>query len=139
MNKQPTKWQLKIIKLMRGRYGHLDQLNRHLLVLAFGSMIINLFFSHYLLTLLMLLSVLLVYYRIFSKKIYVRAQENQKYQRWWQKIKQPWALTKSKMINRKKYRYFKCPGCKQDVRVPKGKGKIAITCPKCHHKFQKKV
>lgn len=37
------------------------------------------------------------------------------------------------------HRVFKCPSCKQALRVPRGKGKILITCQNCGHKFQKKT
>ncbi|MBR3231854.1 MAG: hypothetical protein IKF75_04170, partial [Lachnospiraceae bacterium] len=46
---------------------------------------------------------------------------------------------KQEWKDRKTYRYFKCPGCGQEVRVPKGKGRIRITCPKCHQSFEKTV
>lgn len=34
------------------------------------------------------------------------------------------------------YCYYYCPNCKQQVRVPAGKGKVRITCPRCEHKFE---
>lgn len=37
------------------------------------------------------------------------------------------------------YRYFKCPGCGQELRAPKGKGRIRVTCSKCGKQFEKKV
>lgn len=37
------------------------------------------------------------------------------------------------------FRYFRCPECKTECRVPKGKGKIKITCPKCGHQFIKRT
>ena len=45
---------------------------------------------------------------------------------------------KKRWAQRSTYRFFKCPQCKQTVRVPKGRGKICITCPKCKTEFIKK-
>ena len=66
-------------------------------------------------------------FRTFSRNTYKRYQENRKYLLWLQKIKD------------KQHRYYNCPRCRQQVRVPKGKGKISITCPKCKEKFVKKT
>ncbi len=37
---------------------------------------------------------------------------------------------------RKTTAYLKCPNCGQMLSVPKGKGKIRVTCPKCHAKME---
>ena len=57
-----------------------------------------------------------------------------------------WYPIQTKMMNKyrqfktkRQYRYYKCKECGQELRVPKGKGKIEITCPKCHHSFIKKT
>ena len=41
-------------------------------------------------------------------------------------------------LKRKEYHYYRCPQCGQQLRVPRGRGKISITCPKCGHQFIKK-
>ena len=77
-------------------------------------------------------------FRMFSKNIAARQAENRWFLKWWIPL---WAKIKS-FIRRfkdfKKYRYFQCPTCKTELRVPKGKGRIVITCPKCSTKFQRK-
>jgi predicted RNA-binding Zn-ribbon protein involved in translation (DUF1610 family) len=40
---------------------------------------------------------------------------------------------------KKRYKFFKCPACRQKIRVPKGKGRIEITCPRCGNRFIKKT
>ena len=64
-------------------------------------------------------------FRTLSRNIYKRYEENRKFLLFFQKLKD------------KDHRYYNCPRCRQQVRVPKGKGKIAITCPKCKEKFIK--
>ena len=54
----------------------------------------------------------------------------------WRMLK--WDRFKKHLAQRKNYRFYKCPQCKQKVRVPKGRGKICITCPKCRTEFVKK-
>ena len=65
--------------------------------------------------------------RMFSRNTYARYEENRKFLRFFDQIKD------------REHRYFTCPKCRQTVRVPRGKGKIAITCPKCAVKFIKKT
>ena len=66
-------------------------------------------------------------FRMFSRNTYARYEENRKFLRFFDQIKD------------RDHRYFNCPKCRQTVRVPRGKGKIAITCPKCREKFIKKT
>ena len=67
----------------------------------------------------------LAIFRSLSRNVYKRYEENRKFLMFWQKLKD------------KDHRYYNCPRCHQQVRVPKGKGKISITCPKCQEKFIK--
>ena len=65
--------------------------------------------------------------RSLSRKTYKRYQENRKF------------LQIVDRVRDREHRYFDCPKCRQMVRVPRGKGKIAITCPRCREKFVKKT
>jgi hypothetical protein len=72
------------------------------------------------------------YFRILSKNIYKRVQENKKYLG---AIK----ITKTRWQQRKTHKFYRCPKCKTWLRVPKGRGKITITCVKCSNKFEKRT
>ena len=65
--------------------------------------------------------------RTFSRNTYKRYQENKKY------------LMLVERLKDRQHRYFTCPKCRQTVRVPRGKGKVAITCPRCKERFIKKT
>ncbi|MCF1684130.1 hypothetical protein LQF67_00850 [Tetragenococcus halophilus] len=134
-----SNWQNKIIQFMRGRYGVFDPLNKTLLILTAVLIIFNVFITIPLMNLLPLLLLVIVYYRFFSKRIYVRSNENQRYLRWKNKIKNFFRLRKEAFQNRKTYTYFHCPECKKALRAPKGRGKIKVTCSQCRHQFTKKV
>ena len=67
-----------------------------------------------------------------------RQQENQKLLQFWWKLKNKRA-TRPSREERRKYKVFICPTCKQKLRVPRGKGKISISCPKCGTSFIKKT
>lgn len=121
-------------KKMVGRYG-VDQLSMALLLLGLILMIVTLPFKWLLIRLLSILPIILCYYRIFSKKIYQRQQENFKFIRFYTPIVKKIKLIQKRFKERKTHRYFKCPTCKQMLRVPKGKGNISITCPKCKNDF----
>lgn len=117
-------------RFMQGRYGS-DRLN--MLFLGIGviacllSMLIPQPQVRLLLVLVSYATVALVLFRSLSRNVYKRYEENRKYLFFLDKLKD------------RAHKYYTCPRCRQPVRVPKGKGKIMITCPKCKEKFQKKT
>ena len=128
-------WQMKLARLMIGRYGRFDALNKTMLVIAIIGLLIPISW----LSLISYLLLILTYYRLFSRKIYVRSSENQKYLAFQKKIFGRFGHLKAAFQNRRTHVYFRCPECKQQLRAPKGRGKIKVTCNKCHHQFIKKV
>ena len=118
-------------RFMQGRYG-LDKLNQYLLAAGFICCILSfllgwLYVLNVLFTLLSYVFLFWAIARCFSRKTYKRYRENRKFLQFLEKLKD------------KDHRYFDCPRCHQQVRVPKNKGKISITCPKCREKFIKKT
>lgn len=115
---------------MLGRYGT-DKLNMAILgagvVMSLLVMFIRLPVLNLLLTVLSYTLMFWAIFRMLSRNTYKRYQENRKYLRFLERLKD------------REHRYFDCPRCRQPVRVPRGKGKIAITCPKCREKFIKKT
>lgn len=121
---------------MYGRYGT-DQLNLFLLICAFSISVISNFIPIPFFGYLGLIPLIYSIYRTFSKNIAKRRSENEKFLHVWRKFTRFFKNFKKNAADRKIYKYFKCPNCSQKVRVPKGKGKISITCPKCKTKFIK--
>lgn len=78
------------------------------------------------------------YYRIFSRNIPRRAAENRWFLEKRYAVQQRFGSAKTRFAQRKVYRYFRCPRCRQQLRVPRGRGRISITCPKCGTSFIKK-
>ncbi len=117
-------------RFMQGRYGT-DKLNMTILgaglILCLLVIFIKLPILDLVLTLLSYVLMFWALFRTFSRNTYKRYQENKKFLRFLDRIKD------------KEHRYFDCPRCHQPVRVPRGKGKISITCPKCKEKFIKKT
>ena len=119
-----------INNFMYGRYKG-DEFNRFLTILYLILWILS--FFPYLRFSLIITSIIFIYifYRALSKNFYARRHELDKYLKIKNKIKSQVALKKQKHQNRKTHLYFKCNNCKANRRVPKGKGKIEVTCPKC--------
>ena len=115
---------------MSGRYGS-DRLNMVILGLGLLASILSSLFARSIAgTVFWFLSYALMIWAIFralSRNTYKRYQENRRF-----------CLMLDRVKDRKN-RYFLCPRCRQTVRVPRGKGKIMITCPKCKEKFQRKT
>ena len=78
-------------------------------------------------------------FRVLSKNYEARRKELNWYLRWSEKPKAELKLLGNKFRDRKTHKYFKCKECKTVLRVPKGRGKIEITCPKCRMKMIKKT
>ena len=124
-------------RFMMGRYGS-DQLCIALLVLSIILSLIGKWTNVILLTFLSIIPLFFSIYRMLSRNIYARRAENDKFL----KLLKPLTASLKKQKQRAAdttHRYFACPSCRQELRVPRGKGKINITCPYCHAKFQKKT
>lgn len=131
------------MRFMQGRYG-VDQFSNFLMKLFIGEFILYFLFRKLVpgfslaMYYLSLATLIYTYYRIFSKNIYKRASENQNFLNKTSNIRRKINAQKSILKQKKIYRIYKCPTCKQKVRVPKGKGKISIHCPKCNTDFIKR-
>lgn len=117
-------------RFMMGRYGT-DKLNMYILGAGVICSLVSLFIPLALVRLILSTGsyVLMIWaiFRTFSRNTYKRYQENRRF------------LMLLTRFKDRQHRYFDCPKCRQSVRVPRGKGKIMITCPKCGEKFQKKT
>ena len=115
---------------MVGRYGT-DRLNMAILSVGLVASLLSVIFKFAPVNLaLFFLSYGMMFWAIFrclSRKTYKRYQENRKFLQLMGRMKD------------REHRYFDCPKCRQMVRVPRGKGKISITCPRCREKFVKKT
>ena len=124
-------------RLMMGRYG-VDQLTWVLLVLSLLLSLCGSIFRVQLLGILCWAVLVVCYLRIFSRNIYARQLENQRFMQFWWKLKNGRSKRPSRE-QRKNYKVFSCPTCKHKLRVQRGKGKISIFCPKCGRSFIKKT
>ena len=121
---------------MMGRNGT-DQLSIALLIAGFViSLFSNLFWPLIFLSYAIYIWML---FRMFSRNVPARQRENQVFLRVWRPITQWFSFQKTRFRDRKLYRYFKCPHCGLRLRAPKGRGKIQVTCQKCHTEFIKRV
>ena len=128
----------KLKEFMYGRYGT-DQLSLALTVCGFGFNIIYVFSRSRLFYLFSLICFGFAIYRTLSKNIEKRRAENQKFMTFWYKAKNWWVGFRADFEERKTYKHFKCPACGQKIRIPRGRGKVEIRCPKCSHNFIKKT
>ena len=117
-------------RFMEGRYGT-DKLNNTILTAALVLSIAALIIPFKILDLIIhLVAYVLMFWAIFrglSRNTYKRYQENRKFLLFFDRLKD------------REHRYYDCPKCRQMVRVPRGKGKIAISCPRCREKFVRKT
>lgn len=77
-------------------------------------------------------------YRMFSRNNEKRASENRRYLAMKERARTKRSQAQVRFRNRNKYKYFKCPGCKTWLRIPRGAGVVTITCSRCHNSFTQK-
>ena len=131
------KLQNALYRFMYGRNGS-DQFNVALLVLYLalwlvGSLIAAVLNSgavHLVVNFLMTVLAVIIFARMLSKNLTKRRAENAKFLAWWYPVKNRFSGMKARRAD-KDHKYFTCRACKTICRVPVGKGKIVITCPKC--------
>lgn len=126
----------KLYRFMLGRYGN-DGLNRFLMIAALVCLFVS-FFGFRFFYLLALLLLAAVYFRMFSKNSVKRRKENAVYMQYEYKVKQFFFRQTQNLRQRKTHHIYKCPSCGQKIRIPRGKGKIEIRCPKCSRTFIKR-
>lgn len=134
----------RFARFMYGRYGS-DEFSKFLLqctlVLCVLSVVLNLLGIRTVASLcywIAMIVIIYTYIRMFSRNIQKRYDENQKFLLKKMAFMRKFHSEKSIMSQRKYYHFYRCPSCRQRIRIPKGKGKIEIRCPKCNTTFIKK-
>ena len=130
-------------RFMYGRYGS-DQLSTCLFFIYVILVVFQFAFRNsvpgMILMALSYVVVFIYFFRFLSRNIYKRHSENQKFLQMWKPVKNYLKYLKLRIQERNGVKkLFRCPKCHQTIRVPRGKGKIAIPCPKCHYEFIKKT
>ena len=123
----------------------LDELNNFIMLLGFIFILIALFSNKWIFVLIGAVFVTICYLRVFSTKLDKRRSENDFYMRYMGKVVELTNYIKLiikmriRSMKDKEYVYFVCSTCKQVIRVPKGKNKVSIRCPKCSTTFVKRT
>ncbi|KUO53608.1 MAG: hypothetical protein APF76_12430 [Desulfitibacter sp. BRH_c19] len=124
-------------KFMVGRYGG-DQLSIFLFVLSIVLTLIGQLAEIPILMTISYIPLFVAIYRILSNDVQKRRMENYKFAMLVSPIYSKLKKAQNRIKGSKTHKYFKCAKCKTILRVPKGKGKILVTCPKCKTKFTTK-
>lgn len=125
-------------RFMIGRNG-VDQLSTALIIAYF---MISMLVSFTGIKTLMIIGYILwgvCLFRILSRDIIKRRKENMVFLQWWNKISYKFRNKSNEIKSMKTHRIYKCPNCKLKLRVPKGKGKVTITCSRCKTEFSKRT
>ena len=130
--------QYSIYRFMQGRNGY-DQLNYALLALyILMALVVRSFIKENILySALEVLVIFLIFYRAFSRKIYKRQKENLAFMNLTRPIRS-WFKVIKLNLKEKQYKHMQCPRCHRTLRVPRGRGKIEVTCPHCKIEFTRK-
>lgn len=121
---------MRLAEFMQGRYG-MDDLNKFLLITGIIILLITTFIPVPYVSLLSWVFLILVIMRAISTNHDRRERENEVYLKTVRAPKKFFKRLSMRWKNRKTTVYFKCKGCKAQLSVPKGKGKIKVVCPKC--------
>lgn len=138
-------WRERLRNFMQGRYGS-DQYSRFLLVVTLILLILNFVFRSSIFGILAAVTLVWVYYRMLSRDMMKRRNENQKYLELRDKVASFFRNFRIPGLSRNQaqsaqadFRIFRCPKCGQKIRIPKGHGMVEITCPKCRTRFRKRT
>lgn len=126
----------KLIRFMYGRYG-VDALGKCMLGLGLTCAVMTWFTDTALFSLLSWVFIIWTYFRMFSKNVYKRSAENRMYLEKTYRLRCFFARQKNMLAQRKTHHIYTCPTCKQKIRIPRGKGRIEVRCPKCSATFIK--
>lgn len=122
---------------MYGRYG-MDSLGKFTIAAGVAAIVLSTFVRWRILPLVSWVCIIAAYYRMFSKNVRKRSAENQWYLNKTYKLRTFFYKQKNLLAQRKTHHIYRCPSCRQKIRVPRNKGKIEIRCPKCGATFIKR-
>lgn len=128
----------KLRRFMYGRYGG-DTLNFALLIAGLVSALIGQIARFWPLSVLSCAFYVYALIRVLSKNIPARQKENYSFLKVWTPIQKWFRIRKTAFRERKQFKYFTCPNCHQQLRAPRGRGKILVTCQRCHKQFNQKT
>ena len=133
-----TRLQMAMARFMTGRNG-MDNISWHAMRGCIALLVINIFLRSPVLELLG--NALLVYalFRILSRNIAKRQAENSRYIVFFEKISKEVRQFFLRLKGMKTYKYFRCPGCRNRLRMKRGSGERSITCPVCRHQFTQRA
>lgn len=130
-------WYERLQRFLYGRYGT-DKLNLCILILG---LLLSLIGSLLFWPLTLLADALFIWalFRTFSRNVPARQREYAAFLKVWGPIEGWFRTRKVRFAKRGQYKYFRCPNCRQELRAPRGRGKIEVTCQKCHKVFRTKT
>ena len=131
-------WRDRLNRFMYGRYGQ-DQFSKFLLAICLVLLVVSFFVRIPGLSLLVLLLLGYVYFRMLSRNATARYAENQKFLELKARFLGLFGKNRSGAQRQGDHMIFRCPKCSQKIRIPCGKGMVEITCPKCRTKFRKRT
>ncbi|MBQ9984561.1 MAG: hypothetical protein IJP29_08220 [Lachnospiraceae bacterium] len=144
LKKYVTMFREDMKEVMARRCG-LDELNNFIMLIGFVYVVFALFTGNKLCIICGAVCIILGYMRVFSKNLEKRRKENAVYMRYMGGVVRVVKYCKVcikmwiKTLKDKEYYYFVCSACHQIIRVPKGKNKVSIRCPKCEKTFIKRT
>lgn len=130
----------KLIQFMYGRNGF-DLFSKFLTYLALALVVLQLLIRGTAGKVLWYLAIAVLayaYFRVFSRNLNRRREENAKYYQYRMKVINDFRDWMDRRRQSRDYKFFRCPSCRAMLRVPRGKGKIRVTCRKCGTAFERK-
>lgn len=131
------KWRRRFAAFMAGRYGT-DSLGRFLIGVSLVILVIGIGVRRSWPDVLAFLGLIICYFRMFSKNVGKRRQEELVYEALRSRFMGSFHRFQFRIREKKKYHIYRCPKCGQKIRIPRGKGKISVSCPKCSTDFVKR-
>lgn len=130
-----------LYRFFQGRYGAYgtDRMTRVLLIIGAVMLVLSFLTPLSFLYYIAFIILFYCYFRMFSRNIPARYRENEFFVKWTDKFINFFKNIRKNISNRKTFHIYRCPNCGQKIRIPRGKGKVAISCPKCGSEFIKRA
>ena len=133
-----TRIKMALMRFMQGRNG-VDNLGYHALWGGLILLIVNMFLGSLLLSLIGNVMYFYALFRMLSRNIGKRQAENARYIQFCEKLGREVRQFFARLKGMKTHKYFRCPSCRNRLRMKRGSGEKTITCPVCRHQFTQKA